>query len=278
MAARYKSRKPAPTFSNHLNDTKCVLLFSPLKHYKHLQEFQMALKTMPHPPKKSLGGTGPCSKPCICNYSMEQCSLRRMKGSASLLGLQLGVGRLVGWRSENVNKQHIPLAPVGRRRDFLAKRERMRDCREKPRENHRRFSSKRTLRSALSHRYQWALLSAAGNAAILSSKIHLTLMLVGKYKPTSPPAQTLCRQSALCCCSCKGVFSSREGSWSSISKTKLQLSSQRVRKKLFYAATQIKPSHRNKAPNVSSVLGRSLICIFKGKSSPTPFPPSINWN
>lgn len=56
MAARYKSRKPAPTFSNHLNDTKCVLLFSPLKHYKHLQEFQMALKTMPHPPKKSLGG------------------------------------------------------------------------------------------------------------------------------------------------------------------------------------------------------------------------------
>lgn len=46
MAAHYKSRKPASTFSNHLNDTKCVLLFFPLKHYKHLQEFQIALKTM----------------------------------------------------------------------------------------------------------------------------------------------------------------------------------------------------------------------------------------
>lgn len=148
----------------------------------------------------------------------------------------------------------------------------MRDCREKPRENHRRFSSNRTLRSALSLRYQWALLSAAGTAAILSSTTHFTLMLVGKYKPTSPPAQTLCRQSTLCCCSCKGVFSSREGSWSSITKTKLQLSSQRVRKKLFYAATQIKPSHRNKAPNVSSVLGSHSFAYLKAGLVPHLFP------
>lgn len=70
----------------------------------------------------------------------------------SLLGLQLGgVGRLVGWRSEKVNKQRIPLAPVGRRRDFLVKGGRMRDCTEKPRENHTWFSSKKTLRSDLSY-------------------------------------------------------------------------------------------------------------------------------
>lgn len=187
------------------------------------------------------------------------------------------MGRLVGW-SENVNKQHIPLAPVGRRRDFLAKGGRMRDCREKPRENHMRFSSKRTLRSDLSCRYQWALLPAAGNAAILSSTICFTLMLTRKCRPTSPPAQTLFGESTLCWCSCKGVFSSREGSWSSISKTKLQLSSQRVRKRLFYAEIQIKPSHRNEAPSFSPVLGRSLTCIFKGKSSPKPLPPSINWD
>lgn len=62
-----------------------------------------------------------------------------------------GVGRLVGWKSEKVNKQHIPLAPVGRRRDFLAKGGRRRDCTEKPRENHTWFSSKKPLRSDSSH-------------------------------------------------------------------------------------------------------------------------------
>lgn len=149
--------------------------------------------------------------------------------------------------------------------------------RKAKRKPHEVLFQKRTLRSDSSRRYQWALLSAAGNVAILCSTIYFNVS-VGKCRPTSPPAQTLYGESTLCWCSCKGVFSSREGSWSSINKTKLQLSSQRVKKKLFYAAIQIKPSHRNKAPNVSPVLGRSITCIFKGKSSQKPFPPSINWN
>lgn len=40
-------------------------------------------------------GTAPCSNPCSCNYSMEQCSLRKgWRAQASLLGLQLGGGKV----------------------------------------------------------------------------------------------------------------------------------------------------------------------------------------
>lgn len=44
------------------------------------------------PTTKSLVGTAACRKPCVCNYSMEQCSLRRMKGSAEPVRITAG-----GW-------------------------------------------------------------------------------------------------------------------------------------------------------------------------------------
>lgn len=77
-------------------------------------------------------------------------TVRRMEGWAEPVWIRAGgVGRLEGWKSEKVNKQHIPLAPVGRRRDFLAKGKGMRECTEEPRENHTWFSSKPPLRSDL---------------------------------------------------------------------------------------------------------------------------------
>lgn len=154
----------------------------------------------------------------------------------------------------------------------------MRDCREKPRENHTRFSSKKNTEVRLV--LQVAMGSAVSSRKCCHPEQHnlFYFNVRRKMQANISTSTNVMWGKSIVLVLLQGVLSSRESSWSSISKTKLQFSSQQVRKKLFYAAIQIKPSHRNKAPNVSPVLGRSLTCIFKGKSSPKPFPPSVNWN
>lgn len=138
----------------------------------------------------------------------------------------------------------------------------MRDCREKPRENHTWFSSKKTTEVRL----VLQLCELVGTNRLcqkqgaccraLRGAVRSALLLERMQAKISTRAKRLrvFGESLLCWRSCKRVVSSREGSWGSISKTKLQLGSQRIRKKLFYVAMWIKSSERNKTPDVSTVL------------------------
>lgn len=96
MAARYKSRKPAPTFSNHLNDLKCVLLFFPLKHYKPLQEFQMALKitNASSPARRGWWGQLLAESLVSAITQWRSAPSEGWRAQPSLLGLQLGGGKV----------------------------------------------------------------------------------------------------------------------------------------------------------------------------------------
>lgn len=150
----------------------------------------------------------------------------------SLLGLQLGGGKVSRMKEWECKQTAHSTGSCWQQKGFPGKgRENEGLQRKAKRKPHVVLFQKRTLRSDLPHRYNG--LCCQQQELLPSCTAQSILMLVGKCRPTSPPAQTLRGESILCWCSYKGVFSSREGSWGSINKTKLHLSGQRVRKKVI---------------------------------------------